>query len=88
MRVLNKIKTFFSKPKGISAEDYAALVAKKVFTEQENLYEKTLRDQFAGSAINAIIVGNNADGSALGLGAAKDAYDIADVMLAARNIKD
>lgn len=44
----------------------------------------TLRDYFAAKAMQAIIIGNDADECALGLGAAKDAYAMADRMLAAR----
>lgn len=44
----------------------------------------TLRDYFAAKAMQAIIIGNGADECALGLGAAKDAYAMADAMLAAR----
>lgn len=44
----------------------------------------TLRDYFAAKAMQAIIIGNDADEGALGLGAAKDAYAMADAMLAAR----
>ena len=49
--------------------------------------QKKLRDQFAMQAMNAIIIGNNADDCAICLGAAKDAYDMADYMLEARLIK-
>ncbi|MBP0948909.1 hypothetical protein JTA33_00405 [Pseudomonas sp. 20GA0080] len=45
----------------------------------------TLRDYFAAKAMQAIIEGNGADECSLGLGAAKDAYAVADAMLAARN---
>ena len=44
----------------------------------------TLRDYFAAKAMQGIIIGNGADECALGLGAAKDAYAMADAMLAAR----
>jgi hypothetical protein len=44
----------------------------------------SLRDWFAGQAMNAIIIGNRADICVHNLGAAKDAYIIADYMLAAR----
>lgn len=43
-----------------------------------------LRDYFAAKAMQAIIIGNGADECALGIGAAKDAYAMADAMLAAR----
>ncbi|WP_213941220.1 hypothetical protein [Pseudomonas sp. dw_612] len=46
----------------------------------------TLRDYFAAKAIQAIITGNNADECCMGLGAAKDAYVVADAMLAAREM--
>lgn len=45
----------------------------------------TLRDYFAAKAMQAIIAGNSADECSLGIGAAKDAYAVADAMLAARN---
>ena len=45
----------------------------------------SLRDYFAAKAMQAIITGNNADESALGIGAAHDAYAVADAMLAARS---
>ena len=45
----------------------------------------TLRDYFAAKAMQAIIIGNNADISVMGLGAMKDAYAVADRMLLARN---
>lgn len=48
-------------------------------------YGMTLRDYFAAKAMAAIIIGNGADGSTLTLGAAKDAYAVADAMLAARD---
>jgi len=44
----------------------------------------TLRDYFAAKAMQAIITGNNADHCTLGIGAARDAYNVADAMLAAR----
>lgn len=44
----------------------------------------SLRDYFAAKAMAAIIVGNNADVSSLMLGAARDAYAVADYMLKAR----
>ena len=44
----------------------------------------SLRDYFAAKAMQAIIIGNGADESALGTGAAKDAYAMADAMLKAR----
>jgi hypothetical protein len=46
----------------------------------------TLRDYFAAKAMQAIITGNNADECCMGLGAAKDAYVVADAMLAAREM--
>jgi hypothetical protein len=46
--------------------------------------ESSLRDAFAMQAMNAIIISNNADISVMGLGAAIDAYNIADKMLEAR----
>ena len=45
----------------------------------------SLRDYFAAKAMQAIITGNNADHCSLGLGTAKDAYIVADAMLAARS---
>lgn len=50
-------------------------------------YGMTLRDYFAAKAMQAIIIGNDADECALGLGAAKDAYAMADHMLAQREDK-
>ena len=47
----------------------------------------SLRDYFAAQAMNAIICGNDADINALGAGAAKDAYNVADEMIKARNEK-
>lgn len=47
----------------------------------------TLRDYFAAKAIQAIIIGNSADECVMGIGAAKDAYAVADAMLAAREEK-
>lgn len=44
----------------------------------------TLRDYFAAKAMQAIITGNNADECVFGPGVAKDAYAMADDMLAAR----
>lgn len=44
----------------------------------------SVRDYFAAKAMQAIIIGNGADECALGLGAAKDAYAMADHMLAQR----
>lgn len=44
-----------------------------------------LRDYFAAKAMQAIIIGNRADECALGIGAAKDAYAVADAMLAVRS---
>jgi hypothetical protein len=44
----------------------------------------TLRDYFAAKAMLGIIIGNRADESALTIGAAKDAYAVADAMLRAR----
>jgi len=44
----------------------------------------SLRDYFAAQAIAAIIIGNDADVSAMTVGAAKDAYAVADAMLEAR----
>ena len=48
-----------------------------------------LRDYFAAKAMNAIIIGSDADLSVIGehgsKGMAKDAYNIADVMLRARS---
>lgn len=44
----------------------------------------TLRDYFAAKAMAAIIIGNNADLAALTVGAAQDAYAMADAMLEAR----
>jgi hypothetical protein len=44
----------------------------------------TLRDYFAAKAMQGIIIGNRADESALTIGAAKDAYAVADAMLRAR----
>ena len=49
-------------------------------------YGMTLRDYFAAKAMQAIITGNNADECCMGLGAAKDAYAVADAMLAAREM--
>ena len=46
----------------------------------------SLRDWFAGQALSAIIIGNRADSSSLTIGAAKDAYSVADAMLAAREV--
>jgi len=43
-----------------------------------------LRDWFAGKAMCALIVANEGDACALGLGAARDAYAVADAMLTAR----
>ena len=45
----------------------------------------TVRDYFAAKAMQAIITGNNADHCSLGLGTAKDAYIVADAMLATRS---
>ncbi len=45
----------------------------------------TLRDYFAAKAMQAIIIGNNADISVIGIGAMKDAYNVADNMLLVRN---
>ncbi|MCP9731549.1 hypothetical protein NIM88_03995 [Pseudomonas sp. GBPI_506] len=45
----------------------------------------SLRDYFAAKAMQAIITGNNADHCSLGLGTAKDAYIVADAMLATRS---
>ena len=47
----------------------------------------TLRDYFAAKALQAIIIGNCADECAMGIGAARDAYAVADAMLAAREEK-
>jgi hypothetical protein len=47
----------------------------------------TLRDYFAAKAIQAIIIGNGADECAMGIGAARDAYIVADAMLSAREAK-
>jgi len=54
--------------------------------------EITLRDYFAGLAMNAIIIGNNADICTTGVdgatGMAKDAFNVADAMLAARGVQE
>jgi hypothetical protein len=53
--------------------------------EKENAgLRETLCDKFAMSAISAIITGLGADISSLGLGAAKDAYNVAGHMMEAR----
>ena len=44
----------------------------------------SLRDHFAIQAMNALIIGNGADISALNIGAAMDAYNVADHMLEIR----
>ena len=44
----------------------------------------SLRDHFAMQAMNAIIIGNNADICVMGEGAAKDAYKAADAMMTIR----
>ncbi len=90
MEIFKKIRAVFCKDKGqqITADQYAGIIAKKTFEEQRKLIEENLRDNFATSAINAIIAGNNADISAMGLGAAKDAYMVADAMMEARKDKN
>lgn len=45
----------------------------------------TLRDYFAAKAMQAIIIGNGAHINALGRGAALDAYQAADLLLAVRD---
>lgn len=72
--------------KQMTAEEYAELVVKKVFDEQKKMTKENMRDTFAVAAMNAIIIGNNADECALGIGAAKDAYNVADAMLKAREL--
>lgn len=44
----------------------------------------TIRDYFAAKAMQAIVIGNNADECTMGAGCAADAYALADSMLAAR----
>ncbi len=44
----------------------------------------TLRDYFAAKAMQAIVIGNNADISVMGSGCAIDSYALADAMLAER----
>lgn len=44
----------------------------------------SLRDYFAAKAMQAIVIGNNADECTMGAGCATDAYVLADAMLAAR----
>lgn len=44
----------------------------------------TLRDYFAAKAMQAIVIGNNADECTMGAGCAADAYNLADAMLAER----
>lgn len=44
----------------------------------------SLRDYFAAQVMAAIIVGNKADYTAMTAGAVKDAYAVADTMLAER----
>ena len=50
----------------------------------DKVSDELLRDYFAGQAIAAIIIGNDADECTIGLGAAKDAYAVADAMMEAR----
>lgn len=59
-----------------------------VEAEDHALYHESgmsLRDYFAAKAMQAIITGNKADECALGIGAAHDAYAMADAMLTARS---
>ena len=44
----------------------------------------TLRDYFAAKALLGIIIGNNGDICTMGIGACRDAYNVADAMLAER----
>ena len=54
-------------------------------TKAQAMQGMSLRDYFAAKAMQAIITGNNADHCSLGLGTAKDAYIVADAMLATRS---
>lgn len=53
--------------------------------ERHEFSGMTLRDWFAGRAMAAIIIGNKADGAAMTTGAIKDAYAVADLMIAERS---
>ena len=44
----------------------------------------SLRDYFAAKVLSAIIIGNQASDSCMGIGVAMDAYAVADAMLEAR----
>jgi hypothetical protein len=65
--------------------DHETLSPTTVDECKRQLLGMSLRDYFAAKAMQAIVTGNNADECSLGLGAAKDAYAVADAMLVARS---
>ena len=74
-----------SEEKISNLEQYANHVAKKCYEEQRKISEEGLRDSFAGSALNALILANEGcDTACTGLGICLDAYNIADNMIEAR----
>lgn len=65
--------------------DHMTFQPANVDVHKRQLSGMSLRDYFAAKAMQAIIAGNDADECSLGLGAAKDAYAVADAMIAVRN---
>lgn len=65
--------------------DHMIFQPETVSETKRDLSGMSLRDYFAAKAMQAIITGNNADHCSLGLGTAKDAYIVADAMLATRS---
>lgn len=75
---------------GASVSDIVGILEKQQSPQAEQATASCLsgllvtRDYFAAQAMNAIIIGNSADTSAIGIGTARDAYAVADAMIKAR----
>lgn len=69
---------------GLTAQQYAAIhlkVPKSGTDWLDEMITESLRNDFAGQALQAIIIGNKAHECVMGAGAAKDAYGCSDAMI-------